>query len=132
MNKKIIDPIPGLSAGMKAARIPISPVVRANGFLFLSGMPPLNLETGDVIQDADIKTQTKLCLEGIKHVLTHAGSSLDKIVSMRVYCSDPTQFKAVNEVYSDYFPEDPPSRTFIPVSSWQMGFEIELECVALE
>lgn len=129
---KIIDPIPGLTEGMKAARIPISPVVRANGLLFLSGMPPLNLETGEVVKDQDIKTQTRLCLEGIKHVLNHAGSSLEKIVSMRVYCSEPSQFGAVNEVYAQYFPENPPSRTFIPVSSWQMGFDIELECVALE
>lgn len=132
MAKKIVDPIPGLSAGMKAARIPISPVVRANGLLFLSGMPPLDLETGEVVKNADIQTQTRLCLEGIKHVLTHAGSSLDKVVSMRVYCCDPSQFKAVNEIYGQYFPEDPPARTFIPVSSWQMGFEIELECIALE
>lgn len=132
MSTKIVDPIPGLSAGMKAARIPISPVVRANGFLFLSGMPPLDLDTGTVVKNQDIKSQTRLCLEGIRHVLTHVGSSMEKIVSMRVYCSEPTQFQAINEVYGEFFPDNPPSRTFIPVCSWQMGFDIELECVALE
>ena len=132
MVEKVVVPIPGLSEGMKAARIPISPVVRANGFLFLSGMPPLDLQTGTVVQGADLPTQTRLCLEGIKHVLTHAGSTLDKVVSMKVYCTEPEHFDVVNDVYRTFFQHDPPSRTFIPVSSWKMGFDIEIECVALE
>lgn len=132
MTKKVVPAIPGLSEGMKKAGIPISPVVKANGMLYLSGMPPLDLSTGEVVKDADIATQTRLCLEGIKHVLTNAGSSLQKVVSLRVYCTDPAQFATFNQVYKTYFPHDPPARTFIPVSSWQMGFDVELECIALE
>lgn len=131
MSEKTIIDVPGLSAGMAAAGIPLSSVVRANGMLYLSGMPPLDMKTGAVIKNADIATQTRLCLDGIKHVLASAGSSLDKVVSMRVYCSEPTQFGAINAVYREYFPKEPPARTFVPVASWQMGFEVELECVAL-
>lgn len=131
MAEKEIIEIPGLSEGMRVAGIPLSTCVRANGFLYLSGMPPLDLKTGTVLKDLDLVAQTRQCLLGIEHVLKHAGSSLDKIVSMRVYCSEPTQFNVINDVYREFFPENPPARTFVPVVSWQMGFGVELECVAL-
>src|SRR5690606_15589019 len=104
--KEIVE-IPGLSEGMATARIPLSSCVRANGFLYLSGMPPLDLKTGAVLKDLDIAAQTRQCLLGIEHVLKNAGSSLDKVVSMRVYCSEPTQFKLINDVYREFFPENP-------------------------
>lgn len=128
--KKIVD-IPGLSAGMAAAGIPISPLVQANGMLYLSGMPPLDVNTGSIIKNLDIAAQTRHCLDGIRNVLESAGSSMDKIISMRVYCSEPGQFAAVNDAYRSYFPQEPPARTFVPVTSWQMGFDVELECIAL-
>ncbi|MBV6273121.1 RidA family protein [Alcaligenaceae bacterium CGII-47] len=131
MTKKQIIDVPGLSAGMEAADIPLSSVVRANGMLYLSGMPPLDPLSGAILKDLSIAAQTRVCLENIRHVLESADSSMEKIVSVRVYCSDPTQFATVNSVYRTFFPSHPPARTFIPVASWQMGFEVEIECIAL-
>jgi len=131
MAEKEIINVPGLSDGMAAANIPLSSVVKANGMLYLSGMPPLDPATGTILKDLDISAQTRACLEAIDYVLKAAGSSMEKIVSMRVYCTDPKQFGTVNSVYRTFFPKNPPARTFVPVASWQMGFDVELECIAL-
>lgn len=131
MSEKIVIEVPGLSASMKAAGIPLSSVVQANGMLYLSGMPPLNPKTGEILKGKSIAEQTQACLEAIQYVLNCAGSSMNKIVSMRVYCTSPSEFSTVNAVYKTFFEADPPARTFIPVSSWQMGFDVELECIAL-
>ena len=130
MPKKVVVHVPGISDGLIAAKVPISPVVRANGFLFVSGMPPMDVKTGKIVK-GDIVKQTKLSLAAVKHVLTAAGSSLDKVVSVRVYCSNSAYFGTINEVYKTYFKKDPPARTFVTVASWPMEFDIEVECVAL-
>lgn len=123
--------VPGISEGLVAADVPISAAVRANGFVFVSGMPPMDLATGKVV-GGDIATQTRRAIEAVRHILESAGSSLDKVVSTRVYCTNAGHFKAVNDVYREYFGKAPPARTFVTVGSWPMPFDIEIECVALE
>ena len=81
--------------------------------------------------DGDIVKQTKLSLKAVKYILQCAGSSLDRVASVRIYCSNSAYFPQINEVYKTYFAKDPPSRTFVTVGSWPMAFDIEIECVAL-
>ena len=130
MSKKEIVHVPGISDGLIAARVPISPAVKANGFVFVSGMPPMDVKTGRIVK-GDIARQTKFALEAVKHVLASAGSSLDKVVSVRVYASNCAYFGTINEVYKRYFKRNPPARTFVTVGSWPMEFDIEVECIAL-
>ena len=106
--------VPGISEGLIEKKVPISPAVKANGFV-----------------KGDISVQTRQCLETVKHVLAAAGSSLDKVVSVRVYITNAAYFGTVNEIYKGYFAQNPPTRTFINVGSWPLEFDIEIECVAL-
>ena len=120
-----------LSDVLDAAKVPLSPVVRANGFIFVSGQPPLNSKTGDLIK-GDIRTQTECVMENLKLCVETAGSSMDKVVKCNVYVTNIAYYEAVNEIYARYFPTDaPPARTFAAVASWPWEFDIEIECVAL-
>ena len=110
--------------------MPLSPAVKANGFVFVSGMPPLDPDTGEMMR-GDIATQTRWSLEAMKRILETAGSSLDRVVKVVVYIANAAYFPTVNQVYAEYFPTDPPARTFVTVGSWPMEFDIEIECVAL-
>lgn len=122
--------IPGISEALEAARVPLSPAVKANGFVFVSGTPPLDPETGKVVQ-GDIVRQTELVMENLKTVLETAGSSLEKVVKVNVFISNSAYYDTVNEIYGRYFPHDPPARTFATVGSWPWPFDIEIECTAL-
>lgn len=130
MAKKEVVHVPGVSDAMVAAGVPISAVVRANGFLFLSGLPPVDVKTGKIIK-GDIAKQTRAALNTVRHALKSAGSSLDKVVSVRIYISNSAYFSTVNEIYRQFFKRDYPARTFVTVGSWPLEFDIEVECVAL-
>lgn len=129
MEKTICD-VPGLSDFIREQNFPLSPVVRAGGFVFVSGLPPLDLTSGEFVI-SDITRQTEMVLDNVKHALESAGSSLDKVVKATVYITNAAYFHTVNEVYRRYFPHDPPARSFVAMSSWAQPFDIEIECIAL-
>lgn len=129
MPKEVIE-IPVISEATRAIGAPLSPVVRANGFVFVSGLPGIDLHTGRIV-DSGIEEQTEASLACLKHALEAAGSSLDKVVKTTVYVSNAAHFEKVNEVYARYFAGEFPARTFVAVGSWPLPFDIEIECTAL-
>lgn len=122
--------VPNISDFLEKAKVPISPAIRAGGFLFLSGAPPIDPDTGELVK-GDITTQTHVVLRHIGAVLAASGSSFDKVVKATIYCSNSAYFRAVNEVYIQYFKDHHPTRTFVTVASWPMEFDIEIECMAV-
>ncbi|MER9135645.1 RidA family protein [Mesorhizobium sp. M0830] len=128
MKKEIIE-VPVLSAAVRALGVPLSLVTKAAGLVFVSGTPPLDIATGRLVK-GDIETQTEASLKALKHCLEAAGTSLDNVVMVRIYAVNSGFYNAINRVYARHFPENPPSRTFVPVASWPMEFDIEIECVA--
>ena len=129
MSDKTIVEVPGLSAAVRATGVPLSPVIVANGFVFVSGLPPFGPD-GKLVQGG-IEAQTEASLEAVKLALESAGSSLEKVVKATIYASNSGHFAAINRVYARYFPERPPTRTFVAVGSWPLAFDIEVEVVAL-
>jgi 2-iminobutanoate/2-iminopropanoate deaminase len=129
MSKEIIE-VPVLSQAVREVGVPLSLVTRANGLVFVSGTPPFDLETGKFVR-GDIEAQTEASLKAVQRCLESAGTSLDKVVMVRVYAANAGFYSAINRVYARFFPENPPSRTFVPVASWPMEFDIEIECVAV-
>jgi 2-iminobutanoate/2-iminopropanoate deaminase len=129
MPKEIVH-VPGYSDAIQKAGVPLSVAVKANGFVFVSGMPPMNLETAELIQ-GDIETQTVAVMEALKKVLERSGSSLDKVVKVTVFAANSGFFGRINAVYKRYFPSEPPARSFVTVGSWPLEFDVEIECVAV-
>jgi 2-iminobutanoate/2-iminopropanoate deaminase len=106
-------------------------VIVANGFVYLSGLPPFDPETGD-IKPAPFERQAELVLDQMKLCLEAAGSSLAQVVKCNVYCTpDPSHFGKFNEVYPRYFPIHSPARIFLHVPSWPGPFDVEVDCVAV-
>jgi 2-iminobutanoate/2-iminopropanoate deaminase len=129
MKKEVIE-VPVLSAAVRTLGVPLSLVTKAAGLVFVSGTPPLDISTGRLVK-GDIETQTEASLKALKHCLEAAGTSLDNVVMVRIYAVNSGFYNAINRVYARHFPENPPSRTFVPVASWPMEFDIEIECVAV-
>lgn len=127
--KEVIE-VPVLSAAIRRLGVPLSLVTRANGMVFVSGTPPLDLATGALVK-GDIAVQTAASLKAVAHCLAAAGSSLDRAVMVRIYAANAGFYGAINAVYAGFFPTNPPSRTFVPVAGWPMEFDLEIECIAL-
>jgi len=127
--KEIIE-VPVISETVRRAGAPLSPAVRANGFVFVSGLPGIDLATGGIVQGG-IEAQAEASLAAMRHALEAAGSSMEKVVKVVIYISNAAWFARVNRIYARHFPHDPPARTFVAVGSWPLEFDIEIECVAL-
>lgn len=124
--------VPGISDFLTRHRVPISPAIKANGFVFISGAPPIDPDTGELVR-GDIVAQTRMVMKYLERVLAACGSSFDKVVKVTIYASNSAYFRLINEVYETYFPAGShyPARTFVTVASWPMEFDIEIECTAL-
>jgi 2-iminobutanoate/2-iminopropanoate deaminase len=129
MKKQIIRVEP-LSTYLERWKAPTSAVTRSGDTLYVSGFPPFDPDTGDVVQGASIERQTELVLEQMKLCLQAAGSSLNNVLKCTVYCTSAGKFAAVNTIYARYFPADPPARVFVCVPAWPGTFDIEVDCVA--
>lgn len=129
MKKEIVE-VPVLSAAVRAMGVPLSLVTKGAGLVFVSGMPPLDITTGKLVR-GDIEIQTEASLAALKHCLAAAGTSPDNVLMVRIYAANAGFYGAINRVYARHFPENPPARTFVPVASWPMEFDLEVECMAI-
>jgi len=128
MQREIIRVEP-LSTYLERWKAPTSPVTRSGDMLYVSGFPPFDPDSGEVV-DAPIERQTELVLEQMKLCLETAGSSLEKVLKCNIYCTSVDLFTDVNEGYRRYFPKDYPARIFVSVPAWNGGFDIEIDCIA--
>lgn len=119
-----------LGEQMVARKIPLSAATSGNGFVFVSGLPPVDWKTGELVR-GDILVQTRQSLENVKRALEEAGSSLDKVLKTTIYATNSAYFNDVNRIYAEYFPTNPPARSFVTVGSWPWEFDIEIEAIAL-
>lgn len=111
-------------------RVPLSAAITDGTYVYVSGLPPFDADTNTIV-GGSIEEQTEQVMKNLKFALEAAGSSLDKVLKTTVYITNSAYFGRFNDVYRKYFPTDPPARTFVPIASFPLEFDIEIECVAL-
>ena len=114
-----------------AAIGPYSQAVRAGDLLFCSGQIPLDPSSGEIVGPGDIQAQTRACLKNLQAVLEAGGSSLERVVKTTVFLKDMDTFPAMNQVYREFFPQDPPARAAVEVARLPKDVLVEIQCVAL-
>ena len=102
--------------------------IRSGNFVFTSGQIPLNPKTGELI-NGDFKSEISQVLTNLNGVLKSGGSSLKKAIKLTVFLTDLSYFPQVNEVFKEFFPENPPARSAVQVSALPMNAKIEIEAV---
>jgi 2-iminobutanoate/2-iminopropanoate deaminase len=107
---------------------PYSQGVRAGGLLFCSGQIPLDPSTGELVKQ-DAAGQARRCLENLEAVCRAAGASLAQAVRCTVYLVDMNDFARVNEVYADFFGDDPPARVAVGVAALPRGADVEIDAI---
>ncbi|TVR73278.1 MAG: RidA family protein [Marinilabiliales bacterium] len=114
-----------------AAVGPYSQAVEINGTLFISGQIPVNPATGK-IADGGIREQTSQVMENIGAVLEEAGYGFSDVVKSTCLLDDMDNFAAMNEVYAEYYHEDPPARAAYGVFRLPLGVMVEIETIAVK
>lgn len=110
---------------------PYSHIVEAGGFIFLSGIDPMDIQKGLIITD-DIEKATEIVMENLKKTLESVGSSLDRVIKVTIFMRDMADFNRLNNVYARYFPHDPPARTCVAVREVPGNFPLKLEAIAIK
>lgn len=81
MKREIIRVEP-LSTWLENWKAPTSAVTRHGDTVYVSGFPPFDPSTGEVI-DAPIERQTEMVLEQMKRCLEAAGTSLKNVLKVQ-------------------------------------------------
>jgi 2-iminobutanoate/2-iminopropanoate deaminase len=108
---------------------PYSQAVKAGQWLFLSGQIPLDPKSGG-LETGDIKQQTRVVLNNIQAVLKGAGADLDQVVKTTLFIRDMSDFPLINQVYQEFFKENPPARSCVQAARLPRDVGIEIEAVA--
>jgi 2-iminobutanoate/2-iminopropanoate deaminase len=112
-----------------AAIGPYSQAIVIGDLVFCAAQIALDPTTGNMVAGG-IAEQTRRALDNVKAVLAAAGTSLGKVVKTTVFLKDMNDFAAMNQVYAEYFPADPPARSTVQVARLPKDALIEIEVVA--
>ncbi len=110
---------------------PYSQAVEINNMLFISGQVPLVPETMS-IAEGGIREQTEQVMKNIGAILEAAGYSFTDVVKSTCLLSDMANFRAMNEVYANYYVENQPARAAFAVKELPLGVLIEIETIAVK
>lgn len=107
---------------------PFSDMVKANGFLFLSGQVSMTPE-GEPLPGS-VTEQTQRIVDAIERTLARAGAALNDIVRVQVWLSDMKYFAEFNAAYRSRFPHGFPARSVV-ASRLAFGLDVEIEVQAI-
>ncbi len=108
---------------------PYSQAVQSKGTLYVSGQIPINPKTGK-LTDGGIEEQTRQVMENIGAILKEAGYEFSDVVKSTCLLDNMDNFAAVNKIYGEYYPENPPARAAYEVAKLPLGVMIEIETIA--
>ena len=124
-------PADSVSAGPRMVFAPggnLSSAIRVGDMVYASGQLGMSRQS----PDTTIQGQTRLALENTKRVLESAGTSLANAVKCTVFLTRAGDFQAMNQVYREFFPQNPPARSTVVVAALVVpNALVEIECQAV-
>ena len=126
IGRDVVNP-PGISPLVPAYSV----AIRHGDMVFVSGMTGIRPGTQDII-DGGVAVQTRQTLENIRATLQAAGATMADVGECTVYLVDMGDYSAMNGVYVEFFPVDPPARATLAVSSLpRQAARVEIKCSAV-
>ncbi|HDT15544.1 MAG TPA: hypothetical protein ENN55_04975 [Firmicutes bacterium] len=106
-----------------------SQAVKSGNLVFVSGQIPIDMTTG-IISAEGVHKETRLILANINEILTAAGSSTDRVLKMNVFLKNIEDIKFVNNVFEEFFGDNPPARAVVEVSNLPKNINIKIDAIA--
>ena len=108
---------------------PYSPAMKVGNVVHVSGVLALD-ENGSVVSVGDCGAQTRHVLEAIKAIMEEAGGGLRDIAFTQIFLRNLDDYAAMNTVYREYFPENPPARYCVRADLVKPEFLVEIAATA--
>jgi len=108
---------------------PYSPGASAQGWIFTAGQVAWN-DKGELVGIGDVRAQTRQVLRNIASILAQAGGGMGDVLKCNVYLADIRGFQAMNDVFAEAFPVDPPARTTVQAALAEAEMLVEIEAIA--
>ena len=109
------------------SHVPLSPVIRAGDFVFVSGQVPIGAD--GAIVPGGIEPETHQVIANITKVLALADCTLSDIIKTTVWLRNRDDFAAFNAAYAKHFPSSPPTRSTAE-SRLMIDIAVEIEAIA--
>lgn len=106
-----------------------STVVRAGDFIFVSGQAGIDPETGAKAGE-DFEAQARQAFRNLKTCLECSNSSMGDVVKVITWLGDANERAVLNELFAEYFPDEPPARS-TPIVHLPMGLLLSIEATAI-
>lgn len=108
----------------------VVPIGDGKRMMFCSGQVALDPKTGQLI-DGDITAQTRQVLENLGAVLAAGGAGFGNVVRTTIFLASMDDFAAVNAVYGERFPSDPPARVTVEAARLPRDAKVEIDAIAV-
>ena len=108
-------------------KLSLSRAIQGGDFVFLTGQIPM--VNGTPMTTGTIEEQTRAVLDAVTQTLVLAGCTREDVVKAMVWLPNREDFPGFNQVYEEYFPEDPPARSAV-VSQLLVDVRVEVEVIA--
>jgi 2-iminobutanoate/2-iminopropanoate deaminase len=127
MTKHVIRP--GNLTFLPQRAYPYSPGTRAGGLVYTSGQVAWDADQR-IVGVGDPAAQTRQVLSNVASILTAGGATLSDVMKCNVYLADIRHFQAMNDVFAEFFPTDPPARTTVEARLAAPEMLVEIEAIA--
>lgn len=97
--------------------------------IYISGTASIN-NKGEVVHVGDVRKQTYRMWENVEKLLEEGGMAFDDIMQIIVYLRDGADYKLVQKLFEEKFPDKPCVFTLAPVC--RPTWLIEMECIAVK
>lgn len=108
---------------------PYSQAVVVGDFIYTAGQVAFIPDTGELVV-SNIKDATRQTLENIKAILGAKGVGMENVIKTTVFLKNISDYSGMNEVYAEYFLENPPARSALEVANLPKDALVEIEVVA--
>jgi 2-iminobutanoate/2-iminopropanoate deaminase len=109
---------------------PYSQAIVTEDMVYTAGQVGLDPGTMEIVEGG-IEAETRQVLTNLRNVLESADSGLKLVVKTTVFLQNMDDFAAMNGVYAEFFPGNPPARSTVAVAALPKGALVEIECVAM-
>lgn len=108
---------------------PYSQATVGGGIVCVSGQLPIHPVTGEI--PSQLEAQVRQSMKNVLALVEAAGSSRDNILKCGLFIRCMKDFSTINQIYQEFFDQDPPARFVVEVSQLPKGALIEIDAIAV-